>query len=190
MPLFGRKKEVKETAPVQQMQQPAPVEKLSDPIEMLKRSVEIPMPKQSTKQVAMPVEVKIEQPLLPQKQPEEKHEEQQKEKTTFAPLFVKIDRYKHILDTLTELKTTIVTIKNAFVVLNELESLKDDSFKSIQNAIDKMDKRLIALDSEFLRPTGFHEEFPPEMYSRENLEGVLEDLKTQVEELRSQMQTA
>lgn len=109
------------------------------------------------------------------------------ERPAFAPLFVKLDRYKTILDSLAELKTTIAAIKNAFVSLIELENLKRENLKIIQNAIGKVEKKLVSLDSEFLRPSGY-EEVHSEFYSID-LEPSIADLKSQIEKLKSELES-
>lgn len=110
-------------------------------------------------------------------------------KPAFAPLFVKLDRYRQILYLMNELKTTMVAIKNAFSVLTEVDKLREESSKMIKSAIDKVDKRLVDLDSEFLRPSGFQEEFPSETYSVESLEGIVGNLKEQVNQLKAELES-
>lgn len=118
--------------------------------------------------------------------PEKPREEVKEERPAFAPLFVKLDRYRQILMLLSELKTTIAAIKNTFTVLNELKKIEDESTKLLQKAVDKVDKKLVALDTQFLRPSGFEEEFPTEA---EELGDVLSSLKSEVEQLKSELQT-
>jgi len=189
MPLFGRRKEVSEIQQVKEaIEKPSAFEKPSEVIEMLRKSIDMPEQKnpEPMKLRDMPVEKHEERPQMKLPEPTLQSGEQ-KEKSSFAPLFVKLDKYKQILNSLVELKTTIAAMKNAFSVLNELERLKMESLKMIESSIDKMDKKLVSLDSEFLRPSGFHEEMPPELYSSENLGGVLTDLRSQIEQLRSEI---
>jgi chromosome segregation ATPase len=110
------------------------------------------------------------------------------ERPAFAPLFIKLDRYKQILNSITELKTTLVMIKNSLSVLNELEKLKSDNLKMIEKAIERFDKRISALDSEFLRPSGYHEELPEELYGIESLEATLTGLRDQVNHLKAELE--
>jgi chromosome segregation ATPase len=110
------------------------------------------------------------------------------EPETYAPLFVKIERYKEVLNLLSEIKTTIVTLKNAFSVINELEKLRSETMKTIQASLNRVDTKVLSLDREFLRPKGYEEELPehfePEV---ENLSVIVEDLKSQVEKLKSKI---
>jgi len=109
-------------------------------------------------------------------------------KPEFAPLFVKLERYKEILSDLEGLRTTMVAIKNAFSILNQLDKLRYENIGMLQNAIEKVDEKLAALDSEFLRPAGFREELPTEEYS-EGLESELGNLKNQVDKLKSELKS-
>lgn len=130
----------------------------------------------------LPTPIQMPPPPLPEKPREEIKEE----KPVFAPLFIKLDRYRQILMLLSDLKTTIATIKNTFTVLNELEKIEEEGTKLLQKAIDKVDKKLVALDTQFLRPSGFEEEFPTEA---EELGDVLSSLKSEVEQLKNELQT-
>jgi len=161
MPIFGRRKEAEEK------------------IQELKKAIEMPVEKIET-----PLE-KIE----PEKKVVEPEEIIEPEKSSFAPLFVKLDRYKKILNFMNEIKLTMITIRNAFSVLSELDKLRGENLKMIKDALEKLDKRLLSLDSEFLRPTGFHEEFVPDMYTAQSLEGIITDLKSQVEQLKAELKS-
>jgi hypothetical protein len=113
----------------------------------------------------------------------------EEKKPTFAPLFVKIDKYRSVLNTINDLKTTVIMIKNALALQKEVEGLRDENRRMMEAAINKIDKKIVVLDSEFLRPEGFEEEFPPQIYETEGLEGVVTDLKKQIEGLKSELQT-
>lgn len=106
----------------------------------------------------------------------------------FAPLFVKLERYREILNLLNELKGTLESIRNAFVMLNEMDRLRYENMKIVQGAIDAVDERLKSLDSEFVRPIGFDDQNQTVPYA-EGLEGELEALKGQVEQLRGDLKT-
>jgi len=109
------------------------------------------------------------------------------EKTGFAPLFVKIDRYRNILKSLAEIKTTLALMKNAFVMLGEIDKIEDENMNVIANALDKIEKKMSALDAEFLRPSGFEDEMS-ETYEVESIQGVISDLHSQIRHLKNEIQ--
>ncbi len=113
----------------------------------------------------------------------------EEKRPVFAPLFVKIERYRAVLNAIADLKAMVVAIKNALELQRQIESLKDENRKLFEAAINKIDKKIVMLDSEFLRPRGYEEEFPSPVYETEGLEGVVTDLKKQVESLKSELQT-
>lgn len=162
MPIFGRKREIEEVKEAVEGSPELPEElKKDNLVERLVKGVE--------------------------KQPVEK-EEKESERPAFAPLFVKIDRYRHILNTMQYLKSTMNLIKNTFSVLNELEKIRAENIKLIQKTIEKVDKKLLTLDSEFMRPSGFIEEMP-EVHDVEGLESTLVELRDQVNQLKSELQS-
>jgi len=138
---------------------------------------------------------KIEENKLPGKVeetiPKEQTNTPEKEeiKKEFAPLFIKIDRYRSLLDSIKDLKSMILMMKNALKSQKQIERLRDENIKFLEAAIEKINKKIISLDSEFLRPRGYEEESSPSVNETETLESVVDDLDKQVEELKSQLKT-
>ena len=118
----------------------------------------------------------------------EKPKEKIKDKSRFAPLFIKIDRYGSVLSLLNDLKATVMMVKNAIVVQKEIERLAGENRKLIEDGVDKIDNSLIRLDAEFIRPKGFKDEFKPGG-AKSGLEGVVDDLKSQLDGLKSELET-
>jgi len=114
---------------------------------------------------------------------------QKPQRPAFAPLFVKLEKYRNVLNSINDLKTTIIMLKNALAIQKQIEGLRDENRKFLELAINKMDKKIVSLDSDFMRPKGFEEEFPPATYETEGLEGVVDDLKKQIEGLKSELKT-
>lgn len=166
MPLFGKKKEKiipkDETPPLPTIEKIMPTEKI------------IPLPPKPVEKVEKPKEIKPER---------------EAEKPMFAPLFVKIDRYRQILNAIGYLKTTMVMIRNSLLTLNELDKAREETMKVIQEALEKTEKKMGELDAELVRPAGYHELEKPEYQDVETVEATIADLKGQIEQLKSEVQS-
>jgi len=181
--LFGKKKEQKQVeeqahpavddlmkriSALENIPEAAPSAQIARPIPMMQSA----MPEQ------MPTKVILPQPA---------RQEQEEEKPSFAPLFVKIDRYRQILSTINNLRNTLMLLKNNFMILNELEKLKEDNMSLIKETLEKMEKRMSSLDTQFMRPSGFMED--TENVQDLGTDATLADLSGQVEDLRAQLQS-
>lgn len=71
----------------------------------------------------------------------------------------------------------------------ELERTRDENVNLIQSGINKIDKKLLALDAEFLRPRGYIEQLPTHIHESEGLEGAVDNLKSQIDDLKSELET-
>jgi hypothetical protein len=207
MPLFGRKK--KEEAPKQQdpsIQLPVFNEemfpKLEESPKQIEKSIEKPTPIQPQinqkiveKRYEIPTEkpivipIQITQPVQHYPQPTQIQPSQQypqiMERQT-VPVFVKLERYNQILQSMDELKRSLEVIKETVDVFNELERVKTDNLKMLQSAIDRVDKKILTLDSTFTRPSGY-EESSEQSYTNEDLEDELSTLRKQVTSIRSEL---
>lgn len=129
----------------------------------------------------------VEQQTPPQKV--EHKEEKEPERPAFAPLFVKIDRYRSILNSLGYLKTALVMVKNSFATLNELERARNQTLDVIQKALEKIEKKISSLDIELVRPAGFHEPTEAiEYHDVETIEATIADLKGQIDQLKAELE--
>lgn len=191
MGIFGRKKEVKvENIPQTKVAQPV-VEARQEYSES-----QFTTPEDLMKFNSAHLSAKLDQPVAVQSMETVKPADQmpqlsmpnvQQEKQSFAPLFVKIDRYRNILRSLSELKTTLALAKSALSTLDQMERIEYDNLNLLAGAMNKIEKKLMALDSEFLRPAGFQEE-TNDIGEVESLQGVISDLQSQIEELKNEMQ--
>jgi len=118
-----------------------------------------------------------------------------------VPLFIKLDRYKNILHTISDLKQTVTKVKNAFEMFSEMERVKAQNLRVLEAAVQKVEARLGDLDSEFLRPAGMKEkevERPQEFSvaeevqngsngNDEGLHGMISDLRVQISKLKEEL---
>jgi len=104
-----------------------------------------------------------------------------------APLFVKVEKYNNILKSLSELKTTMIVMKNSLAALSQLDQIRNENMNLIVNALDKVEKKLLALDAAFLRPASLQEE-SGDTEEVEGLHEVMSGLRSQIEQLKNQVQ--
>lgn len=111
------------------------------------------------------------------------------EKPAFAPLFVKMDRYRQILTTIGNLKTALMIVKNSLATLQQIEKVRDDTFHIVNDIVEKMDDKLISLDNDLLRPAGFHDvsASSEEQQDIRGIEATVSDLQGQIEQLKSEL---
>ena len=179
--LFGKKKEQKQVA--EEQSHPA-VDDLMKRISMLESMpANAPVMQAKAAPEGMPTKVFLPQPTEPQPTEPELEEEQ---RPSFAPLFVKIDRYRQILNTMNYLKNTMMLVKNNFAILSELERLREENLRLIESTLERMEKKVVSLDSQFMRPSGFVEEDVQDVGA---LDATVADLSGQIEDLKAQLQS-
>lgn len=74
-----------------------------------------------------------------------------------VPVFIKLDKYEDILDKISEIRKDIEAIRSSIDALREMEKMKEDNIGSLQIAVEEVEKKFLALDAEFVKPT-MHEE--------------------------------
>ncbi len=71
---------------------------------------------------------------------------------TGAPVYVKVDEYKEILDVLDLIKSRINEIRETLNGINELRSEEDAEISMWNNAIDEIEKRVDDMDKMMFEP--------------------------------------
>lgn len=106
-----------------------------------------------------------------------------------APLFVKVEKYEEILRNVREMMAFVSGIKQLFAILNEIESVRSDAIKIMRATVQRLEKDMIQIDSELLRPKGVEvgekEPGEAELY---HIEDSLSDLQKQLATLRRDLQ--
>ncbi len=205
MPLFGKKKTSDED-----------VEKIQREVERILQETQLPFvetpsegevsdqntPLPTTEQ-GTPVEQPAEEEQSEQEEIVEPVQEQQIQATStvqhpkekFAPLFVKVEKYRQLLDSMEDLKRLMATIKSALITLNEIGRYREENLKLLETTLQKIESKLISVDSEFLRPPGYVEQMkvPVEEVKEaaiitESLEGTLSEIQNQIQHIKSELQ--
>lgn len=107
-------------------------------------------------------------------------------KPTSAPLFIKIDRYREVIQQLEEIRKTLGTIKNLLNLLANVDELKGETMNTFKDAISEVTDSLISLDEQFIRPEGV-EEIVPEPETQTEVESYMTDLRSELKDLRKKL---
>jgi len=105
-----------------------------------------------------------------------------------APLFVKVDKYRELLTTVHEMKLFVSGIKQIFNVFQELESIRTEAIKVMQASVQRLERSVLEMDSELLRPRGvdFSELVESETEVK-HIEDSLTDLQKQIAGMRREL---
>jgi hypothetical protein len=183
MGIFGRKKrEDQKVYPPESASGPTP-EHASHPKEVREIPVRIipPASAQVPVNAAPPQPYQVPQPKEDAGSP-----------PAFAPIFIKLTRYRQILNNMNQIRYSLSLIRNQLMIMNELDSLRAENMKALQTGIEKVNNKLTKLDSELVRPTGFMQEAPQvpmdmQLEEVEMLEGTITDLRAQIEGLKQEV---
>ncbi|MFH1631185.1 MAG: hypothetical protein ABIA21_03110 [Candidatus Aenigmatarchaeota archaeon] len=104
-----------------------------------------------------------------------------------APMFIKVEKYKEIIDALQEIKNFSNGIKQLFVALTEIESIRNDAMKMLRVSVQRMEKATVDIDQELLKPIGV-DIYPHGEAERGYLESSMVELQEQIAKLRSELQ--
>ena len=107
-----------------------------------------------------------------------------------APVFVKISKYRDILNTVNYLKMGFGVIRSQIAILNKLMKLEKDNMDLLYAALDKVGSQLVKLDSDFTKPVDFMREVA-DMKAQDvrELDNAMGDLKSQIDKLKSEVDT-
>jgi hypothetical protein len=106
-----------------------------------------------------------------------------------APLFVKVDKYREVLTTLQEVKLFMAGVKQLFGLVNEIEAVRSDAVNIMRATVDRLEKSIVEIDSELLRPRGVTmTDYDRTSSEIGHVEQSLTDLQNQLADLRRQLQ--
>ncbi|MBU5688338.1 MAG: hypothetical protein KQA41_02120 [Candidatus Aenigmarchaeota archaeon] len=104
-----------------------------------------------------------------------------------VPLFVKLDKYKSILDILNDMKSILFFAKNTINVQKQIEMLLEENKKLLEDAIAKLDQKLLYLEKELTKPGLYETKIEEQKEEIKDFDKVLEDLKKQIESLKGDL---
>jgi len=97
-----------------------------------------------------------------------------------APLFVKIEKYKDILETVAKLKGTLMNIDSILKTRSAIDKLRDDADALLQRQLATCDQCAAALDSTLVRPPALDQMI---VAQPEIIENDLQMLSSKLEQL-------
>jgi len=107
-----------------------------------------------------------------------------------APVFVKISKYKDIMNTVNYLKMSFTVLKNQVAILSKLENLQRQNMKLMYSVLDKTNNQLNKLGTDFSKPVDFMKEVSEFKVQEVNqLESTINDLKAQIDKLNVEVES-
>lgn len=104
-----------------------------------------------------------------------------------APLFVKVEKYKEILVTVQEMKVFVAGVKQLLPIITEADNIKGDALKMVKASIQRMEKNLIEIDSELLRPRGIDIEVTKGDIEVRQIQSSLTELQDNLSNLKKEL---
>ncbi len=104
-----------------------------------------------------------------------------------APLFIKIEKYKDVISTVQEMKLFVSSVKNVFSIMQEAEHVKQDSLGILKVTLQRLEKAVLEMDSELLRPHGISVYSYRGEPEAKQIESSLSELQKQLLELRQEL---
>ena len=123
-----------------------------------------------------------QEPELPQEEFIRKREPES------APLFVKVEKYQNLLVSINEMRSFVSGMKQLFNVLYELETVRNESLKMMRATVQRLEKNLLVIDSELLRPKGIDMQMQHSEAETHHIENSLGELQRQLADLRRELQ--
>lgn len=125
----------------------------------------------------------VEESSLPTtRRPEETAEEEES-----APLFVKIDKYRQVIQNLEQIKNSLKDLRDLFALMDEIDGIKREGMKELRDGISSLADGLISMDEKFIRPRGareFRKEGPSERSRTvQELQDELKDVRRELNRL-------
>jgi archaellum component FlaC len=80
--------------------------------------------------------------------------QQPEKENDVAPLFIKLEKYKAILEEINSLKSTLSGLKSSIELLKDLEKLREENIKVVESILSKLDRNIANLAADFKQPAG------------------------------------
>jgi hypothetical protein len=121
-------------------------------------------------------------------QPADRDAESRGQEGPYPPLFIKIDKYKEIIQNLQRLKSYALSLRDALDALNDIEKELKTGIEITQKALDDFNAIIAVMDSKLIRLTGGEEgEFEGEV--PEHMDDYIKGVYDQISKIRDELRT-
>ena len=107
------------------------------------------------------------------------------EPKSFAPLYIKVDRYREVLQKVQKLKAIINNINTLLALQDQMDQARGDASVALKKNLEEFASTAAALDQELVRPQSF------EPYIKEtgvqNVEGYTRELQDEISKMKEQL---
>ena len=147
--------------------------------------------KKDIKEIKEAVESKPEPlPLYPSDIEFKKIEAKLPEKPNFAPLFIKLDRYKEVLDLIESLKMNLKDLHNIVSVKKEIDEIKKRADSILEGNISVLSNIIKSIDSELVKPSAINRPgiIASTHVEKEEMNSSISQLQEELNALRHKLQ--
>jgi hypothetical protein len=105
------------------------------------------------------------------------------------PVFVKVDRYRELLEDIQKLRSYSLGMRDALDAMSEIEKELKTAMNLTNKVLDKVNLIISSLDMKLLRKTGMAQEEEPGVKPPEEVESYIKGIYDQVERLKGELQS-
>lgn len=109
------------------------------------------------------------------------------EKAKFAPLFIKVEKYREILEAINRIKMIIVNIHSLTDVQNNLRTLRTQVDEEMQKEISQLNQTMQTLDTTLVRPKAIEPYVMPKPSETAKMHGYVSELEGELSKLQDQL---
>ena len=121
-------------------------------------------------------------------QPQIRFEAESGQDGPYPPVFIKIDKYKDIIQNIQRLKTYALSLRDALDALNDIEKELKTGIQITQRALDDFNNIIGMLDSKLIRMAG-GEEGDIEGQVPEHMDDYIKGVYDQISKIRDELRT-
>ncbi len=107
----------------------------------------------------------------------------------YPPLFIKLDKYGEMVESIQKLKSTALGLRDALDALDDVEKELRNGLAITQKALDSFNTVLTVLDSKLLRAEHVNEPraSPEEKAARSEVNAYIKDVYDQIEKIKNEL---